>query len=93
MAEGLAAGETVVTTGNFLLDSESRLRAAIDGQSEAPAATSAGGGEGEGPSCANDFDAARFPDKVRACKACERQHRGMGTMEQDCKSAIEKPWK
>ena len=21
------------------------------------------------------------------------QHRGMGTMEQDCKSAIEKPWK
>ncbi len=32
VAEGLVAGETVVTTGNFLLDSESRLRAAIDGQ-------------------------------------------------------------
>lgn len=29
---GVAAGETVVTTGNFLVDSESRLRAAIDGQ-------------------------------------------------------------
>jgi Cu(I)/Ag(I) efflux system membrane fusion protein len=28
---GVTEGETVVTTGNFLLDSESRLRAAIDG--------------------------------------------------------------
>jgi membrane fusion protein, copper/silver efflux system len=28
---GLAPGEQVVTTANFLLDSESRLRAAIDG--------------------------------------------------------------
>jgi membrane fusion protein, copper/silver efflux system len=32
VAEGLVEGETVVTTGNFLLDSESRLHAAIDGQ-------------------------------------------------------------
>lgn len=29
---GLVAGETVVTTGNFLLDSESRLRAALEGK-------------------------------------------------------------
>jgi Cu(I)/Ag(I) efflux system membrane fusion protein len=29
---GVGEGETVVTTGNFLIDSESRLRAAIDGQ-------------------------------------------------------------
>jgi Cu(I)/Ag(I) efflux system membrane fusion protein len=29
---GVADGETVVTTGNFLLDSESRLRAAIEGR-------------------------------------------------------------
>jgi hypothetical protein len=91
VTSGVVEGETVVTTGNFLLDSESRLRAAIDGQADAPAAS--GGGNGEGPSCSKDFDAARFPDKARACKACEIQHRGMGTMEQDCKSAIEKPWK
>jgi membrane fusion protein, copper/silver efflux system len=32
VTEGLVEGETVVTTGNFLLDSESRLHAAIDGQ-------------------------------------------------------------
>jgi Cu(I)/Ag(I) efflux system membrane fusion protein len=37
IADGLAEGETVVTTGNFLLDSESRLRAAVEGQSAAPA--------------------------------------------------------
>jgi len=39
---GLVAGEKVVTTANFLIDSESRLRAAIQGFSpgaEAPAAT------------------------------------------------------
>jgi Cu(I)/Ag(I) efflux system membrane fusion protein len=29
--EGVAEGETVVTTANFLLDSESRLRAAVEG--------------------------------------------------------------
>jgi Cu(I)/Ag(I) efflux system membrane fusion protein len=32
IGSGVAEGETVVTTGNFLVDSESRLRAAIDGQ-------------------------------------------------------------
>jgi Cu(I)/Ag(I) efflux system membrane fusion protein len=33
---GVADGETVVTTGNFLIDSESRLRSAIEGQSPQP---------------------------------------------------------
>jgi len=33
---GLSEGETVVTTANFLIDSESRLRAAIQGFSGAP---------------------------------------------------------
>jgi Cu(I)/Ag(I) efflux system membrane fusion protein len=32
---GVSEGETVVTTGNFLVDSESRLRAAIEGQTSA----------------------------------------------------------
>jgi len=32
---GVAEGETVVTTGNFLIDSESRLRSAIEGQTSA----------------------------------------------------------
>jgi Cu(I)/Ag(I) efflux system membrane fusion protein len=32
IADGLAEGETVVATGNFLLDSESRLRAAVEGR-------------------------------------------------------------
>jgi Cu(I)/Ag(I) efflux system membrane fusion protein len=34
IATGLTEGETVVTTGNFLLDSESRLRAGINGGGE-----------------------------------------------------------
>ena len=85
---GVSEGETVVTTGNFLIDSESRLRAAIEGQTS-------GGGAGGDPSstCATDFDAQKYPEKVQACRACEIQHRGMGTMEDDCKKAIAKPWR
>jgi Cu(I)/Ag(I) efflux system membrane fusion protein len=37
---GVAEGETVVTTGNFLVDSESRLRAAIEGRTPAGTSTS-----------------------------------------------------
>jgi hypothetical protein len=78
-----------VTTGNFLVDSESRLRAAIEGQTAGP---------GEAPAapkstCDTYFDAKKFPDKYQACRACEVQHRGMGTMEEDCKKAIPKPWR
>ena len=46
--EGLAAGEQVVTTGNFVLDAEARLRAAIEGSAsqskpKKPAAAPAAG--------------------------------------------------
>lgn len=81
---GLNEGETVVTTANFLLDSESRLRAAIHG---APSTNRAGS------TCDSEFDASRFPEKAEACRACEVQHRGMGSMVDDCKNAIPKPWK
>jgi Cu(I)/Ag(I) efflux system membrane fusion protein len=84
---GVSEGETVVTTGNFLIDSESRLRAAIEGQTSGAAA-----GE-QSSTCTTDFDAQKYPDKVQACRACEIQHRGMGTMEEDCKRTIPKPWR
>lgn len=89
VVSGVSEGEKVVTTGNFLIDSESRLRAAIEGQTStesasAPAQQSAGGTE---------IDGSQYPDKLRAYRACELQHRGMGTMEEDCKKAIPKPWR
>ena len=87
---GVDEGETVVTTGNFLIDSESRLRAAIAGQTS-PSGDAAAS---QPPSsCDTDFDGQKFPDKVEACRACEIQHRGMGTMVDDCKNAIAKPWR
>jgi Cu(I)/Ag(I) efflux system membrane fusion protein len=87
---GVSEGETVVATGNFLIDSESRLRAAIEGQT-----SGSGGAAAPRPpsSCDADFDGQKFPDKVEACRACEIQHRGMGTMVDDCKNAIPKPWR
>jgi hypothetical protein len=85
--DGVAEGETIVTTGNFLIDSESRLRSAIEGQTSAQ---NRGGGE---DACAKQFDARKFPDKVDACRACEVQHRGMGSMVDDCKNAIARPWR
>lgn len=42
--EGLVDGDVVVTTGNFLIDSESRLRAAIEAPRALPAAPSSSGG-------------------------------------------------
>jgi Cu(I)/Ag(I) efflux system membrane fusion protein len=87
---GVSEGETVVTTGNFLVDSESRLQAAIRGQASSDGASSAAAG---GSTCAAEFDGATYPDKFRACRACEVQHRGMGTMEEDCKKTIPKPWR
>jgi Cu(I)/Ag(I) efflux system membrane fusion protein len=78
--EGLDEGETVVTTANFLLDSESRLRAAIEGSSTASG-------------CDAEFDRVKFPEKYNECRACEIQHQGMGDMVVTCKNAIPKPWR
>lgn len=46
-----------------------------------------------GPDCDTEFDREKFRDKWTQCKVCERQHRGMGSMEADCKNAIAEPWK
>jgi Cu(I)/Ag(I) efflux system membrane fusion protein len=128
--EGLREGEIVVTTANFLVDSESRLAAAIAGlgaegptpgtetvtesesATESDSATAsesatesgtAAGAEARPRSptrkrtppsaCDRDFDRAKYPDKHARCLACEVQHRGMGSMVDDCKRAIAKPWR
>jgi Cu(I)/Ag(I) efflux system membrane fusion protein len=80
---GVEEGDTVVTSANFLLDSESRLRATIEGTST----------EGTASDVDQVIDKQKYPDKYRQYRACEVQHRGMGTMEEDCKNAIPKPWK
>jgi Cu(I)/Ag(I) efflux system membrane fusion protein len=84
---GLVEGERVVTTANFLLDSESHLQAAVLGD----------GASGTAPTpasdfCATEFDKQRFPAKHQQCVAC-RAHRGMGSMEDECRNQIPKPWK
>lgn len=92
--DGLSEGETVVTTANFLIDSESRLRAAIEGlTADGGSASNAATAGGQGSSCDTDFDRQKYPDKYQQCRACEIQHRGMGTMEENCKNAIAKPWR
>ena len=84
--EGLAEGETVVTTANFLLDSESHLQATIQGEA------GAGAPAPPGDFCEAELDKQKFPDKHQQCVAC-RAHRGMGSMEEDCRKQIPKPWK
>lgn len=66
---GLAAGERVVTSGQFLLDSESQLREAI--QKMAPAGSAAGPGSVANPpattvtnSALSPLPAADAPDKI-----------------------------
>ncbi len=82
--DGVSEGEIVVTTANFLIDSESRLRSAVRGDGNAPAAASR---------CDAAFDASKYPDKHAQCRSCEIQHSGMGQMAEDCMNAIPKPWK
>jgi Cu(I)/Ag(I) efflux system membrane fusion protein len=83
---GLDEGERVVSGATFLIDAESRLQASL--------MASAGGNKTAAPSgCDADFDRARFPDKWAECQRCEAAHRGMGSMVDDCKNAIPKPWR
>jgi Cu(I)/Ag(I) efflux system membrane fusion protein len=89
---GVNEGDTVVTTGNFLLDSESQLRAVIEQAGETTTTPASGGADTE-TSCDRTVDKSTYPDKYRQCRSCEVVHHGMGTMEEDCKNAIPKPWR
>ena len=81
--EGLREGERVVTSGNFLLDSESRLRSAAHS-----AAQGASKGRTDIP-----IDEKKYPEKYEKWLECERAHKGMGSMVQDCQNSIPQPWK
>jgi hypothetical protein len=81
---GVKAGERVVSSATFLIDSESRLQASLR-QSGAPAPTPA--------PCDTNFDRTRYPEKWAECRRCDEQHAGMGNMAQDCKNAIPRPWR
>jgi Cu(I)/Ag(I) efflux system membrane fusion protein len=81
---GVAAGERVVSSATFLIDSESRLQASL---------AQAGGAAPAPSACDADFDRTKYPDKWAACQRCEKQHAGMGSMVEDCKNAIPKPWR
>lgn len=88
VVDGLDAGQRVVSGATFLIDSESRLQASVSG-----ASTMSDAGAPAPSGCDADFDRAKFPDKHAECLKCEKVHRGMGSMESDCKNAIPRPWK
>jgi Cu(I)/Ag(I) efflux system membrane fusion protein len=92
LLSGVAEGDRVVTRGSFMLDSESRLQASL-ASTPAPTSSSGGGSPDQGPSCDAEFNQERQADKYRQCRACERQHAGMGRMVADCKNAIPRPWR
>lgn len=77
----LTAGERVVSGAAFLVDSESRLQASLAASGSKP------------HPCDLQVDKLKYPDKWKACAACEAQHAGMGTMLDDCLHAIPQPWK
>lgn len=90
---GLGAGERVVSGATFLIDSESRLQASIAQATQSPSSGAPTPASEGGPSCEADFDRQRMPEKWAECMKCVKVHRGMGTMEADCKNAIARPWK
>lgn len=101
---GLAEADRVVSGATFLIDAESRLQASLTAASPAapPRTGAAESGTVAPPAdagvlppsgCDVDFDRAKFADKWQQCRQCEAVHHGMGTMEQDCKNTIPKPWR
>lgn len=48
VTQGIAEGERIVTSGNFLIDSESRLKAALEGMSPSTDSGQSGGGHQHG---------------------------------------------
>jgi membrane fusion protein, copper/silver efflux system len=89
---GVSEGDRVVTRGSFMLDSESRLQASL-AAAPAPASSARGASSEQGPSCETEFDHGKQAEKYLQCRACERQHLGMGRMVADCKEAIPRPWR
>jgi Cu(I)/Ag(I) efflux system membrane fusion protein len=84
---GLSEGERVVAAATFLIDAESRLQASL-------AESSGGATKTATPSaCDGAVDREKYPDKWQACRQCEITHSGMGSMVDDCKNAIPKPWR
>jgi Cu(I)/Ag(I) efflux system membrane fusion protein len=84
---GLSEGERVVSGATFLIDAESRLQASL-------AESSGGTTKAAAPSaCDGAIDREKYPDKWQACRQCEITHSGMGSMVDDCKNAIPKPWR
>jgi len=83
---GISAGDRVVSSATFLIDSESRLQASLG-------PTSAGGLAPARSPCDAEFDRGKYPDKWGQCQRCEKQHAGMGSMVDDCKNAIPEPWR
>jgi hypothetical protein len=84
---GLSEGERVVAAATFLIDAESRLQASLaesSGSTTKAATPSA---------CDGAVDREKYPDKWQACRQCEITHSGMGSMVDDCKNAIPKPWR
>ena len=63
-----------------------------EGANKGPSASPPTATSPTGPDCDKEFDQAAYAESHKACKDCEK-HRGMGTMEPDCKNAIAKPWK
>jgi len=89
---GVSPGDRVVSGATFLIDSESRLQASAAQVAISAPAEPTNGNPGDGVSC-QQIDRAKFPDKWIECQKCTQVHHGMGSMEDDCKNAIPKPWK